>query len=178
MCRLWLTLPMLHPISLPGPTGQPPHIDGWVAMSGCNLPGEFSGAVGVFYPGKNNGHFFFLVLSVISCLETHARARKAVPTACRATQGCPQPMCWWPVMGLAGQPGHWGGLQVLTSLPAGSLPAFCKASGLFAAVSEVLDETPHQLRLSPLVLGTSMPEPSWQCRIHQDRAGAHWQVMW
>lgn len=123
LCRLWLTLPNApcHPISLPGPTGQPPHIDGWVTMSGCNLPGEFSGAVSVFYPGKNNGHFFFLVLSVISCLETHARARKAVPTACRATHGLPQPMCWWPVMGLAGQPRCWGGLQVLTSLPAGSL---------------------------------------------------------
>lgn len=31
---------------------------------------------------------------------------------------------------------------MLTSLPAGTLPAFCKASGLFAAVSEVLDEHP------------------------------------
>lgn len=100
LCRLWLTLPMRHPISLPGSTGQPPHTDSWVTMSGCNLPGEFSGAVNVFYLKKNNGHFFFLVLSVISCLETHARARKAVPTACRATQGCPQPV------GLAGQPGR------------------------------------------------------------------------
>lgn len=126
LCRLWLMLPMLHPISLPGRRGQPPHTDSWVTMSGCNLPGEFSGAGSVFHPEKNDGHFF-LVLSVTSCLETHGRARKAVPPVCRATQGCPQRMCWWSVMGLAGQPRHRGGLQVLTSLPTGSLSAFCKA---------------------------------------------------
>lgn len=124
LCRLWLMLPMLHPISLPGPRGQPPHIDSWVTMSGYNLLGEFSGAVSVFYPEKNDGHFF-LVLSAISCLETHARARKAVPTVCRATQGCPHVLvvsdgAGRPAQALRGSPGAhitacWEPLSILQS---------------------------------------------------------------
>lgn len=71
-----------------------------MTMSDCLLPGEFSGAVSVFYPEKNNGHFFFLVLSVISCLETQESSAYSV----QGHAGLPQLMCWWSVVGLAGQP--------------------------------------------------------------------------
>lgn len=114
---------------LTGTHVNPPPTSWWGCLA-HNLPRG-----GVLRRQENKGRFFFLVLGVISYLETRAGAGKAVPKACGDAgpgRAAPTPTRRWPMTGLAGQPRRQGGLQVLTSPPPSHpnpAPAFWEASG-------------------------------------------------